>query len=113
MKLISSAALLLASLLLSALVSAECMLPAAPALPDGGSAELQAMVAAQQAVKAYVSEAEVYLDCMVAEGEIAGADATPEDVAARTDLYNSAVDQMEMVAEKFNEEIREYKAKAQ
>ena len=32
---------------------------------------------------------------------------------ARVEVHNAAVDEMEAVASKFNEEIREYKAKSQ
>ena len=108
MKLILATALLLAS----SMVSADCTRPTAPDLPDGDTSDLQAMVDGQKAVKAYVSGTEAYLDCLTAEGDEAGAEADPEEVAARVEMHNAAVDEMEAVASEFNEEIREYKAKA-
>jgi hypothetical protein len=92
MKLILATALLLAS----SMVSADCTRPTAPDLPDGDTSDLQAMVDGQKAVKAYVS----------------GTEADPEEGAARVEMHNAAVDEMEAVASEFNEEIREYKAKA-
>jgi hypothetical protein len=92
---------------------AECIRPTAPTLPDGEVAELEAMVAGQKAVKAYVAETEAYLDCLNAE-DAAGGDAEPAEAKmARIDEHNSAVDEMESVATTFNEEIKEYKEKAQ
>jgi len=108
MKLLLAAVLLLTS----SMVFADCTRPAAPELPDGGTSDLQAMVEGQKAVKAYVSGTEAYLDCLTAEGAEAGAEADPEEVAARVEMHNAAVDEMEVVASEFNEEIREYKAKA-
>ena len=103
-------ALLLAG---SSVAFAECSRPPAPQLPDGSVADLQTMVDGQGAVKAYVAETEAYLDCLGAEGEAMSAEETPEQKLARVDQHNAAVDEMEVVASAFNEEIREYKEKAQ
>jgi hypothetical protein len=108
MKLILSLILLTAS----SLVAAECTRPEAPELPDGETSDLAAMVEGQKAVKTYVTETEAYLDCLTAEGEAAVEEA-PEVSMARIADHNKAVDDMEAVANDFNEEIREYKAKAQ
>ena len=109
MKIFLSALLLAAS----PVVFAECSRPPAPEMPDGSVAELQTMVDGQAAVKAYVAGTEAYLDCLGAEGELAGEEEMPEAKLARVELHNAAVDEMEAVAEAFNAEIREYKAKAQ
>jgi hypothetical protein len=92
---------------------AECSRPTAPELPDGAVSDLETMVAGQKAVKAYVAETEAFLDCLTAEGEAAVEEETPEEQLARIERHNSAVDEMEAVAEAFNEEIREYKAQGQ
>lgn len=107
---------LLASLILifsTQAVFAECSRPTAPQLPDGETSDLEAMVEGQKAVKAYVAATEAYLDCLNAEGEAAAETETPDEQLARIEEHNSAVDDMEAVAGQFNEEIREYKAKAQ
>lgn len=109
MKLIATFALLLTA----NLALAECSRPTAPELPDGAVSDLETMVAGQKAVKAYVTETEAYLDCLTAEGEAAVDAETPEQQLARIERHNSAVDEMEAVAEAFNEEIREYKAQGQ
>ena len=100
-------------LLLAQSAFAECSRPTAPDLPDGGSSDLEAMVEGQKAVKAYVAETEAFLACLTAEGEAAIETETEEQQLARIERHNQAVDEMEAVAGKFNEEIREYKAKAQ
>jgi hypothetical protein len=71
------------------------------------------MIDGQKAVKAYVAGAEAYLDCLVAQGEEAGGEADPDAELARTEKHNAAVDEMDAVAARFNEEIREYKDKAE
>jgi hypothetical protein len=97
----------------SSISFAECERPGAPSLPDGAVSDLATMVEGQKAVKSYVAGTEAYLECLAAEGEAAGEEATPEEQAARVDAHNAAVDEMEAVAGQFNEEIAEYKAKAQ
>ena len=105
--------LLTAALMLtSSIAMAECVKPDAPELPDGGTADMQAMVAGQKAVKTYVSGTDAYLACIAGEGQEAGAEANPDAEMERVDMHNAAVDEMEAVAAKFNEEIREYKAQA-
>ena len=108
MKLVITALLLA----FSSLALAECDRPAAPELPDGEVSDLAAMVEGQKAVKTYVTGTEAYLECMSAENESAE-EMTPEEQAERVNAHNAAVDEMEAVAAQFNEEIREYKAKAQ
>jgi hypothetical protein len=107
MKFILTAVLMLTS----SLALAECVKPDAPTLPDGESAELQAMVEAQKAVKAYVADTDAYLACLPSEEQIVGADADPDVELARIAKHNAAVDEMDAVAAKFNEEIRAYKSK--
>ncbi len=99
-------------LMTSAFATAECSRLMAPELPDGDSADMQAMIDGQKAVKAYVAGMEAYLDCLTLEGEKVGADANPDVEMARIEEHNAAVDEMEKVAADFNEEIHEYKARA-
>ena len=99
----------------SSISFAECGRPEKPVLPDGAVSDLAAMVEGQKTAKAYVAGTEAYLECLAAEGEAAGGEeeSNAEEQAARVDAHNAAVEEMEVVAAEFNEEIREYKAKAQ
>ena len=92
---------------------AECSRPAAPELPDGATSDLETMVEGQKSVKTYVADTEAYLSCITAESEAAAETETPEQQMARVEHHNEVVDEMEALAGKFNEEIREYKAKSQ
>jgi len=99
-------------MLASSLAAAECVKPDAPALPDGASSDMQAMVEGQKAVRVYVAGTEAYLECLNAMDQDAGGEANPEVELARIEAHNGAVDEMEQVAAEFNEQIKEYKAKA-
>lgn len=83
---------------------AECTLKDAPVLPDGATAAEAQMVAAQQAVKAYVAETQEYLSCLEFEGKgRAGGDWTKK--------YNDASTRMEKLAADFNKQLRAFKSK--
>ena len=76
------------------------------------------MLAGQRAVKAFVADMEIYLDCIVAEEKAARSQAIgleAEDEQLREDLlnkkYNAAVDDMEMVAANFNAAVQTFKEK--
>lgn len=97
----------------SHLVFAECSRPAAPDLPDGATSDLETMVEGQKAVKTYVTDTEAYLGCITAESEAAAETETPEQQLERVEHHNEVVDEMEALASRFNEEIREFKAKSQ
>ncbi|MCY4427644.1 MAG: hypothetical protein OXC05_11540 [Halieaceae bacterium] len=100
-------------LLTSSLVVAECTQPALPEIPDGLEADLATMVEGQQAVKAFMAESDTYLDCLYTAAEAAAETDTEEQVEARNQQHDSWVDEMELVAEEFNQELRSYKEKNQ
>lgn len=89
--------------------SAECSSPAAVAIPDGAKATSEAMVEAQTNVKQYMAEMELYLDCMDQEEAALTEPPTDEEKARHTQMHNQAVDSMEEVATKFNEQVRAFK----
>ena len=99
-------------LMSSSLVAAECTRPEAPELPDGETSDLAAMVEGQKSVKTYMASTEAYRDCLTAEGDAAVGE-PPEASMARIDEHNKAVDDMDAITTEFNDEIREYKDKAQ
>jgi hypothetical protein len=101
-------------------VYADCTAPQAPQnLPDGNTATLQQMVAAQKKVQAYNSATNAYLDCLSNDHKAAlaaaGPKATDDQKAkldqAETTRHNAAVDQLKTVVDGFNEQIRIFKAK--
>ncbi len=105
---------LLTLLMLLSLSSAAnaCVFPAQKVdMPDGKEATKEEMVSAQKAVKSYVGAMDEYIVCLekasesVPEGEEGAAER-----AINTQRHNSAVDAMSIVADRFNLEVRAYKA---
>lgn len=88
---------------------AHCPSGAAPALPDGGSATLDEMQAAQAAIRQFITVSEAYIDC-VSDVIDAGSLDDLQEVAA-VSLHNETVTQMEQAAEAFNAELRKYRAR--
>ena len=100
---------------------ADCPYPAAPnKLPDGATATLQDMLAGQKAVADYNKAVNEYVACIdkEVEGRIAagGDKLKPEQKAdmqrVETQKHNAAIDQLQSVADRFNEQVKVYKAKA-
>ena len=101
-------------------VFANCDAPAnAVIVPDGASATKEAMVAAQHAVKDYNAAVATFSECLKAEQDAkiaAGGDTLKDadkqkiaaDYVAR---QNAEVDKLQKIADKFNVELRAYKAK--
>jgi hypothetical protein len=118
MKFLIAAAALAA--LTAAPVHADCPYPAAPdKLPDGNSATLTEMVTAKKAVSEYDAAITVYLDCIKQEHQDAlakGGDKLTDKQKAdldhiETQRHNAAVNQLQGIADHFNEQVRIYKAK--
>ncbi len=100
---------------------ADCPYPVAPdKLPDGATASLQDMLAGQKAVGDYNKAVNDYVACIDKELEDALAKAgdkiKPEQKAdmqrVETQKHNAAIDQLQSVADRFNEQVKVYKAKA-
>jgi len=107
-----------ASILFLAQSALACDYPTRVLIPNGSTATKDDMLAGQRGVKTYVSEMEVYLECIVAEEKAAIATMDglePEEEQQREDMinkkYNAAVDEMERIAAQFNAEVQAYKAK--
>ena len=104
-----------AMLFLSPLAFA-CNYPARAELPNGATASKDDMLTGQRSVKAYMSAMEEYLACIDQEEKDSVAaliDAGEDELATRetaiTKKYNAAVEAMELIAAKFNDEVRDYK----
>ncbi|MGB8328136.1 MAG: hypothetical protein WCE48_11215 [Steroidobacteraceae bacterium] len=119
-----------AALGLSASASASCPYPKTPqAIPDGNTAKLEEMLAAKKAVEGYNKDVEGYLTCLDSEHDTAVAALTKDhaalsverkkklderkaDMDARhTQKHDAAVDELEQVAARLNEQIRAWKTK--
>jgi hypothetical protein len=99
---------------------ADCSYPPPPAkLPDGNTATMQEMLEAKTAVTQYNKDINAYVACIKLEHETAvttaGDKLTPEQKADMEKMEvqknNAAVDQLQSVADRFNEQVRIYKAK--
>jgi hypothetical protein len=105
---------------------ADCSYPPPPDhLPDGNTATLQEMVEAQKAVKEYDKAINAYIACIQLERNDAtsklakpGETPTAEQKKAMDDMervevqkHNAAIDQLQSVADRFNEQVKVYKAK--
>ena len=105
---------------------ADCSYPTPPDhIPDGNTATLQEMVEAQKAVKEYDKAINAYVACIQLErndavGKIAkpGEKPTADQKKAMDDMervevqkHNAAIDQLQSIADRFNEQVKVYKAK--
>jgi hypothetical protein len=105
---------------------ADCSYPPPPDhLPDGNTATLQEMVEAQKTVKEYDKAINAYVACIQLERNDAsakmakpGEKPTAEQKKAMDDMerveiqkHNAAIDQLQSVADRFNEQVKVYKAK--
>src|SRR5580658_9497220 len=101
-------------------VYADCTYPPPPAkLPDGNSATMEEMLEGKKAVTQYNKDINAYVACIKLEHETAVTNAgdklTPQQKADMEKMEvqknNAAVDQLQSVADRFNEQVRIYKAK--
>ena len=99
---------------------ADCPYPQAPTkIPDGATATLEEMVAGQKAVGAYQKAINDYTACI--DKELDDAIAKGGDKlkpAQKADMqrveaqkHNAAVDQLQAIADRFNEQVKVYKAR--
>jgi hypothetical protein len=87
-----------------------CEAPAVPAVPDGKTATMEQLLAAQGQVKSYMTSMQEYLACIDMEADAKGADAPAEYKAMMVDRHNTAVTEMEQIAAAFNDQVKAYKA---
>jgi hypothetical protein len=101
-------------------VYADCTYPPPPAkLPDGNNATMEEMLEGKKAVTQYNKDINAYVACIKLEHEsavtTAGDKLTPQQKADMEKMEvqknNAAVDQLQSIADRFNEQVRLYKAK--
>ena len=99
---------------------ADCPYPPVPdKMPDGANATLQDMLAGQKAVADYNKAVNDYVACIDRELEDAlakgGDKIKPEQKAdmqrVETQKHNAAIDQLQSLADRFNEQVKVYKAR--
>ena len=112
-----SVAAIAAAMLLASSPAFACDYPQRADVPTGGMASKDDMLAGQKSVKAFMASMETYLACIETEEQEAvselvnpGNDELASREAAMIKKYNAAVEDMELVAARFNEEVRAYKA---
>jgi hypothetical protein len=105
----------------AATAQADCTYPRAPdKIPDGATASKDEMVAAKNDVSRYNNEMNAYLDCIKLEIQALPKDAKmSKDDKAKAEAQeklldqknNAAVDELQSVATRFNEQLKIWKAK--
>ncbi|MGC4030102.1 MAG: hypothetical protein QM696_14660 [Steroidobacteraceae bacterium] len=99
---------------------ADCNYPKAPAkIPDGNTAPREELLAAKKQVDQYNADMNTYLDCLkkeydasVAKGGSSLTEQQKQQMAAMyTQKNDAAIDELTTVANRFNEQVRAYKAK--
>ena len=104
-------------LLIAAPLSFACDYPERPAIPDGSTASKEELLAAKDAVGAYLAGVDEYLSCIeTAEKEAVAAleSPDPEDLKRRDEMISSkfeaANEEKALVGEQFNQQVRAYNA---
>ena len=87
-----------------------CDYPEKVSVPNGSTASEQEMLDGQRAVKTYMAAMDKYLSCIDAETDAKDEETTDEQRAILISKHNAAVDEMEQIAQAFNEEVRAFKA---
>jgi hypothetical protein len=120
MRIVRSSILISALLAAAALPArADCTYPKAPAsMPDGNTATMEEMVAGQTQVKAYMADMDAYLKCLDEGVTPLAADATDDQKkeyakleTIRVQKHNAAVADEEAVAERFNVQLKSFRAR--
>ncbi len=105
---------------LSAPLALACDYPQRVGVPDGATATKEQMIEGQRGIKAYLASMDEYLACIEAaeQDTVAGIDATDEATKQQriemfNKKYNAAVEEMNLVAEEFNVQVRTFKQRDQ
>jgi hypothetical protein len=112
----------IAILLLTAAIStahAACPYPKGPdSIPDGNTAKLEDMLAAQKAVKQFDADIGAYQTCLETEHNAAigaAGDLTEDQKKERARVLaqkqNAAADEAQQVADRFNVQVKVYREK--
>ena len=104
------------TVILFAPIALACDYPEHTTIPNGNNATKEEMIVGQRGVKKFMADMEDYLACIEEEDKLdrAGIEQPDPIVEAQRDemlfkKHNAAVEDMEKVAARFNEEVRTYK----
>jgi len=100
--------------------SLACDYPERPSIPDGGTASKDELLAAKDAVNAYLAGVDSYLPC-IEDAEKAAVAALenpdPAELQRRDEMlskkFDAANDEKVLVGEEFNQQVRAYNAARQ
>ena len=104
----------------AATAQADCNYPRAPdRMPDGNTASLDDMKTAKGQVEKYNKDMEAYLSCIKLEhddvvakqGSALSEDQKKQIATMHAQKNDAAVDELQAVASRFNDQVRAYKAK--
>jgi hypothetical protein len=109
-------AVVFAGTLFAAPIALACDYPSRANIPDGSTATKEEMIEGQRGVKSYMGAMDEYLSCIeAAEQETVAGNDEPDEEAKQQRIemfnkkYNAAVEEMNLVAEEFNVQVRMYK----
>ncbi len=88
---------------------AHCRFPEAPVVPDGADATEAEMGQAGAQVREFVAGIQSSLECLTAAETAMADEITEEQQAQLVAVYNNGVDQMNAVAQRYNEQVRAFK----
>lgn len=89
----------------------QCRFPEPPTIPSGAEATEAEMGEAGAAVREFVAEVQSSLACLSEAEQVVGEEITEEQQAELVTIYNNGVDQMNSIAESYNEQVRAFKAR--
>ncbi len=105
-------------LMFSTSLAIACDYPDRPGIPDGATASKEELLAAKDAIQAYMADVDTYLQCIESEEKAAIAELdnpSPEELQRRDDMLNKKFDaaneEKALLGEQFNQQIRAYNAK--
>jgi hypothetical protein len=99
---------------------ADCPYPTTPdKLPDGATATLDEMLAGQKTVNAYNKAVNDYVACIdkqldddiAKQGDKLKPEQKTEMQRVEAQKHNAAIDQLQSIADRFNEQVKVYKAR--
>ena len=106
-------------LLLMGIPALACDYPARAKIVNGATATKEEMIASQKSVKTYLAAMDEYLACIEEEEKAARAELVEPDeqtLLEREQMlarkHDAAVEEMEIIAAEFNEQVRAYKEKS-
>ena len=105
-------------LVFSTSLAIACDYPERPAIPDGATASKDELLAAKDAIQAFMADVDIYLQCIESDEKAAIAELdnpSPEELQRRDEILNkrfdAANDEKALLGEQFNQQIRIYNAK--